>query len=65
MIKSFRHKGLKKLFEQGDRSGLRGDQVEKIENILALLSVADAVNELRLPALKLHPLRGDLKASGR
>ncbi len=29
MIQSFRHKGLKKLFEKGELKGIRADQLEK------------------------------------
>jgi toxin HigB-1 len=42
MIESFKHKGLKRLYEDGDPSGLRADMVEKIENILTLLDMANA-----------------------
>ena len=31
MIESFRHKGLKRLYERGDRSGVNPDHVERIE----------------------------------
>lgn len=61
MIESFRHKGLKKLFENGNRSGLRADQVERIENILLMLAVAEKLKDLDLPSLRLHALKGDLK----
>ena len=61
MIKSVRHKGLKKLFEDGNRSGIRADQVERIENILSLLSIAEKLKDLDLPSLRLHALKGDLK----
>lgn len=61
MIKSVRHKGLKKLFEDGNRSGIRADQVERIENILSMLSIAEKLKDLDLPSLRLHALKGDLK----
>lgn len=61
MIDSFRHKGLKKLFEDGDRSGVRADQVERVENILSLLAAAEKLKDLDLPSLRLHPLKGDRK----
>jgi len=41
MIKSFRHRGLKRLFERGDKSQVRADMLDKIENILAVLDHAD------------------------
>jgi toxin HigB-1 len=61
MIESFRHKGLKKLFEDGNRSGVRADQVERIENILSMLAVAEKLKDLDLPSLRLHALKGELK----
>jgi hypothetical protein len=33
MILSFRHKGLKRLFEEGDRSKVQAAQADKIERI--------------------------------
>ena len=61
MIESFRHKGLKKLFLDGDRSGVRADQVERVENILSLLAVAEKLKDLDLPSLRLHALKGQRK----
>ena len=61
MIQSFRHKGLKRLFEDGDRKGIRADYVDKIENILAVLNRARTPEDMNLPGFRLHPLKGDLK----
>lgn len=61
MIVSFRHKGLKRLFEDGDGSGVSPQYVERIENILGLLDSAQKVEDMDLPSLRLHPLTGKLK----
>jgi len=61
MIASFRHKGLKRLFESGDRKGVSAEQVRKIENILGLLDAAGTVQDMNLPTFRLHALTGDLK----
>jgi proteic killer suppression protein len=61
MIRSFRHRGLKRLFERGDRSKLSPAHVEKIENILALMNQASEPDDMDLPGLRLHPLKGDRK----
>ena len=61
MIKSFRHRGLKRLFERGDRSQVRADMFDKIENILAVLDHADAPEKMDLPGFRLHPMTGDLR----
>ena len=61
VIRSFRHKGLKRLFEDGDRKGIRADYIEKIENALAVLHRARAPEDMNLPGFRLHPLKGEMK----
>lgn len=61
MIVSFKHKGLKRLFEQHDRSGLRADLIDKIDRILTVLDAASAPQALGLPGYRLHQLKGDYK----
>jgi proteic killer suppression protein len=61
MIRSFRHRGLQRLYEHGDRSRLNPAFVGKIERILARLDVATTVEDVDAPGFGLHPLRGDLK----
>ncbi|MEX2641845.1 MAG: type II toxin-antitoxin system RelE/ParE family toxin [Acetobacterales bacterium] len=60
MIRAFRHKGLRRLYETGSRRGVRPDHAEKLRRILARLDVATDVADMNLPGLGLHPLRGDL-----
>jgi toxin HigB-1 len=60
IIRSFRHRGLKRLYDKGDRRPLRADRVAKIERILARLDEVDQVAKMDLPGFKLHPLKGDL-----
>jgi proteic killer suppression protein len=60
-IKSFRHRGLKRLFEQGDRSRIRPDQVAKIRRILRRLDATSAVADVDAPGFRLHPFKGELK----
>ncbi|MFL9825321.1 type II toxin-antitoxin system RelE/ParE family toxin [Rhodoplanes sp. SY1] len=61
MIESFRHKGLKKLYEDDDRSRLPPELVERIRDILAALDAATTIEGLDRPSLRLHPLKGKLK----
>jgi proteic killer suppression protein len=61
MIMSFRHRGLKRLYERGEAAQVRPDMLEKIENILARLDVATTPENMDLPGFRLHPLRGDLR----
>jgi proteic killer suppression protein len=60
MIRSFRHKGLKLLFEKGDRRKVQSKHVDKIERILARLEEASEAAGMDLPGFRLHPLKGDL-----
>lgn len=61
MIESFRHKGLRLLFEEGNRKGVNPQHVEKIENILGLLDVAQNIEDMDVASFRLHALKDDLK----
>ncbi len=61
MIESFKHKGLKRLFEEDDRSKLGPDMVEKIRLILSALEEAGSIADLSQPSFQLHQLKGDFK----
>ena len=60
MIRRFRHKGLKLLFEKGDRRKVQSDYADRIERILARLEEASEIGNMDLPGFRLHPLKGDL-----
>jgi proteic killer suppression protein len=61
MIESFNHKGLKRLFEDDERKLLRADMVERISTLLAYLDAAKVIEDLDIPSLRLHELKGELK----
>jgi proteic killer suppression protein len=61
VIRSFKHRGLKRFYERDDRSGIRPDFVDTIQEILTVLDDAATPQELALPGYRLHPLKGDLK----
>jgi len=61
MIESFRHKGLKRFYQQDDRSKLPADMVERIGIILAALDVAATIAAMNRPSFRLHRLKGDMK----
>jgi len=61
MINTFRHKGLKRLFEDDDASGVNAEHVAKLRNILATLHAAPAVEHMDMPGFRLHRLKGKLK----
>ena len=61
MIASFKHRGLRRLYEEDDHRGLSPEQVNKIKRILARLDEATGVMNMALPGFRLHPLKGKLK----
>lgn len=61
MIRSIRHKGLRRLYEDDDSRSLQSEHVEKLRDILARLDVATAIADMDLPGFRLHPLKGDRK----
>ena len=61
MIRSFRHRGLKRLFERGETKGVRQDHVPKLRRILGLLNRARNPADMDLPGFRLHPLKGELR----
>ena len=61
MIRSIRHKGLKRLYEHDDSRGVFVDHVAKLRDILSRLDAAGTVRDMDLPGFRLHPLKGELK----
>jgi len=59
VIVTFKHRGLRRLYQRGDRSQIRPDLLDKVENVLALLDAATAPQVLDLPGYRLHQLKGD------
>ncbi len=60
MILNLKHRGLRRLYEDDDRRGLNAEHVEKIATIMARLDRAAKPNDMALPGLRLHPLKGEL-----
>ena len=61
MIRSIRHRGLKRLFERDDRSKLPPDLVDRIARVLTRLNVAGSIDDMNVQGFGLHRLSGDLK----
>lgn len=60
MIKKFQHRGLKRLYEEDEGSGINPEHVEKVRRILAQLKSSSRPEDMDLPGYKLHLLKGDL-----
>jgi toxin HigB-1 len=61
MIQKFKHKGLRQLFESGKASGVNSQHLTRIQKILALLETASTIEDMNLPGLDLHQLKGNRK----
>jgi toxin HigB-1 len=61
MIGSFRHKALRKLFDDGTSKGLSPDLVPRLRRMLTALNAADDLLQLEtFPGWRLHALKGDM-----
>ena len=61
MIKSFRHKGLQRFFENGSKAGIQAAHAARLRLQLAALDQAVRPEDLSASLWDLHPLKGDLK----
>ena len=59
MIKSFRHKGLRRLFETGDQRGVIVGLANRLRRQLDVLNRARTPTDLNLPGYRLHRLKGE------
>ena len=63
MIQKFKHKGLKKLFDSDVPGGVDPKHSTRIRKILALLETAETIEDMDLPGLDLHQLKGNRKGT--
>ena len=61
MIINFIHKGLEKFYNTGKLAGIQAKHKIKIRLILTNLDLSESHNDMDLPGLNLHPLKGNLK----
>jgi toxin HigB-1 len=61
MIRNFRHRPLRRLFEDDDARRLPAADLERIKDILFRLDTAGKVQDMNVPGFRLHALKGDLK----
>jgi len=61
VIKSFRHKGLKRLYETGKTSGVQAAHTNRLRMQLVALDTSRTIEDMDVPGFKLHPLKGKLK----
>ena len=61
MITSFIHKGLERFYNTGNTSGVQAIHVKRLRLILTNLDQAENPNDMDLPGLRLHQLKGGRK----
>lgn len=61
MIKTFRHKGLRRLYETGSISGVQANHVKRLRLQLTALDTAQSIEDMNIPGFGLHPLRGEMR----
>lgn len=61
MIRTIRHRGLKRLYEDDDPRGVAAEHVVKLRDILARLDAARHVADMHVPGFHLHVLKGELQ----
>lgn len=62
MIRGFRHKGLARFFDAGSTAGIQSEHAARLRLILGRLNAATCFQDMNLPGLRLHRLKG--KRSG-
>ena len=61
VIKSFRHKGLRRFFEDGTKSGIQPKHADRLRLQFAALDTAQTIDDMDIPGYRLHPLKGRMK----
>ncbi|MCW5969272.1 MAG: type II toxin-antitoxin system RelE/ParE family toxin [Blastocatellales bacterium] len=61
MIRTIRHKGLRKYYETGSTSGIQAAHAGRLRLQLGALETAQIIQDMDIPGFRLHPLKGKLK----
>ena len=61
MIKSFRHKGLRRFYITGSKSGIQAKHASRLRLQLAALDTAQTIGDMDIPGYRLHTLKGSRK----
>ncbi len=63
MIKTFRHKGLKQLFEVGHSRAVSANLAKRLIRQMDLLNRSISPADMNLPGYRLHELKGERKGT--
>ena len=61
MIKTFKHRGLKRFWETGTKAGIPPQMANRIRIRLSVLHAAKEVGDMGLPGYDLHPMKANRK----
>lgn len=61
MIKSIRHKGLRRFYETGSTAGIKVVHAKRIRLQLTALDTAAKIDDMDIPGFRLHSLKGARK----
>ena len=61
MITSFIHKGLERFYKTGKSTGIQAKHAKRLRLILTNLDQAESPDDMDLPGLRLHELKGNRK----
>jgi proteic killer suppression protein len=59
VIRSFRHRGLRRFYEDDDASRIDAALRSKVQRVLSALDAAASPQALDVPGFRLHPLKGE------
>jgi len=60
MIKSFRHRGIERLFRTGSKGGIQPKHAKRLRLQLGQLDAANGPGDMDRPGWRFHTLKGDL-----
>jgi toxin HigB-1 len=63
VIQTIKHKGVRRLYEKDDLSGIWPDLVDKVQKIISALEAADRPEDMALPMFRFHKLTGDRRGT--
>lgn len=63
MIRSFKNKKLARFYETGSKAGIQAQHADRLRLILGRLSAASVPEDMGLPGLRLHQLKGPRKGT--
>ena len=61
MIKSFKHRGPKALYDGQTARRIGPEHLQKVRDILAVLDRSRGPDDMNIPGFRLHPFKGKLK----